>query len=371
MFTQFGLVLMVTHACNLRCTYCYTGKKDDRAMPVEVGRRAIERAMASLSAGGTFDLSFFGGEPLLQVRLITEFVAFARERCQAAGVELSLHMTTNGTVDTPQAWRVMTQPDMDLAVSCDGAPLVHDRHRSFADGRPSSARVAATIGRLMAAGKDVRVVAVVRPDTLDKLPESIRFLQQLGVRRIVPSLDLWATWSEEDECRLEQVIARCADLWRDGLPGHNVSWFDEKMAHIAHLEMPPTSRCGFGHGEVAVAPSGRLYPCERLIGEDRDGDPMALAGHVDDGGDDLLGMAPTTGREDEGCIQCAMLSMCNTMCRCSNYVRSGDTRRPDRLLCRWNQRCLTETARVLKQMAPAGRPIGGAEHEPTGYPAAR
>ena len=65
MFARFGLVLTVTHACNLRCTYCYAGEKFRRTMPEAIGRRAIERATRSLSAGGRLELSFFGGEPLL------------------------------------------------------------------------------------------------------------------------------------------------------------------------------------------------------------------------------------------------------------------------------------------------------------------
>jgi hypothetical protein len=47
-----------------------------------------------------------------------------------------------------------------------------------------------------------------------------------------------------------------------------------------------------------------------------------------------------------------MASMCNTFCRCSNYVRSGDVSRPDRLLCRWNQACLLQAASILEQLAP-------------------
>ena len=63
MYDGFGLVLMVTHACNLRCSYCYTGDKFNRKMPPLVGQRAISRALASTRAGGTLELGFFGGEP--------------------------------------------------------------------------------------------------------------------------------------------------------------------------------------------------------------------------------------------------------------------------------------------------------------------
>jgi sulfatase maturation enzyme AslB (radical SAM superfamily) len=66
----FHLVLMVTHQCNLRCDYCYTGRKSARSMSRRVGRVAIDRANHSLAPGGTLELGFFGGEPLLEARSV-------------------------------------------------------------------------------------------------------------------------------------------------------------------------------------------------------------------------------------------------------------------------------------------------------------
>jgi sulfatase maturation enzyme AslB (radical SAM superfamily) len=54
----FHLVLMVTHACNLRCHYCYTGRKMSRSMDLRIGRAAIDRAIRSLRPGGTLELGF-------------------------------------------------------------------------------------------------------------------------------------------------------------------------------------------------------------------------------------------------------------------------------------------------------------------------
>ena len=56
MFPRFSLVLMVNHACNLRCTYCYTGAKFGRAMSRTVAMRAVDRAVHSIGSGGTLEL---------------------------------------------------------------------------------------------------------------------------------------------------------------------------------------------------------------------------------------------------------------------------------------------------------------------------
>jgi sulfatase maturation enzyme AslB (radical SAM superfamily) len=65
---------MVNHACNLRCTYGYTGAKVQRPMPEAIGTMAIDRALGSLAPGGTLQLGFFGGEPLVEARLVRRLI---------------------------------------------------------------------------------------------------------------------------------------------------------------------------------------------------------------------------------------------------------------------------------------------------------
>ncbi len=348
MYENFGLTLMLTHACNLRCRYCYTGAKVERAMPLDVARKAIVRSVASLGPGGTLNLGFFGGEPLLCVSTIKYLIHFARQLTKIRDQHLRLSMTTNGTIVSPDAWRVMMSPELELSISCDGAADVHDRHRITASGRGTAARVHDTIRRLVSAGREFWVIAVVRPDTIDDLPESIAFLQSLGVRRIQPSLDLWTKWNAVDIDRLERAIEACATDWRRSIPHLAISWFDAKAGMLVGAAMAISSRCGFGRGEVAVAPSGRVYPCERLIGEDLPNNPMAFPGNVFDGADFRSGW-PSPSRSHDSCDTCAMSGECDTVCRCSNYVRTGDVATPDGLLCTLNQACLTATAAVLNK----------------------
>ena len=351
MYDCFSLVLMVTHACNLRCTYCYTGTKLSRSMNPEVGRAAVERALRSIRPAGTFELGFFGGEPLLEADLILDLIEYATAAAAEAGVGLHLSMTTNGTLATGRAWQVMTLPAMQLAVSHDGLPEVHDRHRRGRGGGGTSAAVLATIRRLQEAGKTVRVNMVVRPDNVGSLPEGIARLRELGIRQIDTSLDVWTHWNRDDARQLEQSLVRCAELWRAGLPHCGISWFDEKAAKLAGVPTSATARCGFGDGEIAVAPSGNLYPCERLIGEDAADNPMRLPGHALEGDDFCLPAVP--GRSAEGCAACAIQTHCNTTCRCSNYVRTGDVTRPDGLLCLLDRVIYRETSRVLRKLQTA------------------
>ena len=344
---QFRLTLMVNHACNLRCTYCYTGAKFHSPMSWSVGVVAIERALRTVSPGGRLQLGFFGGEPLLETVRILEWMNYARTQAAADGKIVRFSLTTNGTLTHDQAWSVMTTNDLDLAVSCDGIPKAHDAHRVDSVGAGSAARVEATLRRLVEAGRPFRVNAVLRPDTLESVPAGLVYFHGLGIRQIDLSLDLWTTWTAADGRRLEQAIDRAADLWRQWLPEFSLNWFDAKVAALARVAKTEEQvLCGFGETEVAVAPSGRLYPCERLIGEDRSDQPQRLPGHVLDGRD-TLGTPPPDFASCAVCSSCLMAGACDTYCRCSNFVRTGDVNRPDGLLCLLNKAAARAVSRVL------------------------
>ena len=346
-YERFHLVLMATHACNLCCDYCYTGRKFPRVMQADVGRAAIRRAVRSLASGGRLELGFFGGEPLLEADLVADLLHFAEQATEPLGVRLRPGVTTNGTVLTASAWKLLTLDSVDVCISHDGLPEAHDRHRRTG-GSGSAEQVAETIRRLQDARRELRVVMVVRPDTAALLPEGIRWLGDRGVRQFDLTLDVWAAWDRASVEQLEEALVLTADLWQQGLPTVAINWFDEKAAHVAGITIEPCARCGFGDGQIAVAPSGNLYPCERLIGEDALDQPLRLAGHVLQGTDFCVGSTP--GRSAAACSACAIQGSCNTTCRCNNYVRTGDIGRPDALLCFVERVCYRETARVLRKL---------------------
>lgn len=316
-------------------------------MPDEVAERAIERAIISTKVGGAFELGFFGGEPLTEAERVTRWINFAQESSSNTGIRLRPSLTTNGTIITEAAWNLMLRPELELSVSCDGTQEAHDRHRVFSDGTGSFSRVRRTLEQLVELDKDFRVVLVVRPGNLIGLAENVLNLRNFGVRGIDLSLDVWSRWTNRDVTELVSAISETARVWREHLPHLSINWFDEKAAALCRSTcVEDTARCGFGVGEIAVAPSGNLYPCERLVGEDAD-PATRLPGHVLRGTDFLdIQTLPPTGVE--ACHGCHMQAVCGTTCRCSNLIRTGDASKPDGLLCLLEKLCLQEVAKNLK-----------------------
>ena len=65
----FGLTFIITHECNLRCTYCYETLRDKQYANIEKIKEIISIYLNN-PALGSVTIDFFGGEPWLKFDLI-------------------------------------------------------------------------------------------------------------------------------------------------------------------------------------------------------------------------------------------------------------------------------------------------------------
>jgi uncharacterized protein len=328
-------------------------------MTQEVGERAIVRSINSVEDGGFLELGFFGGEPFLASKRIILLTSFAREEAARSGINLAISVTTNGTILDDDVWSIVSQSEMNLSISIDGRPPTHNHNRCFPNGDGSSEIVERHIKALLDRGVTFRVVTVVAPETVAQLDEEIKYLHELGCHHIELSLDVWSPWGPEATEQLRNTIPRCAQLWLEGLPTRTLSWFDDKAAQLTESGQVLIP-CGFGKGDIAVTPSGHLYPCERLVQADDLDNPMRLRGNVFDGDDFDYG--PCSDLRTAGACQgCAIKDACNTTCGCCNHARTGEIGHPDKLLCLFNQWCLAETELALEKVVVPSK--GGQQDE--------
>ncbi len=117
--------LFLTHACNLRCTYCYNGRHLRRDMSPDVLSRAIDLAFADGS--GPVGIAFFGGEPLLRFDSLREGVRLARAASARTGRPVAFRVTTNGTLLAGDRLAFLRDERFAVAVSLDGPADVQMR----------------------------------------------------------------------------------------------------------------------------------------------------------------------------------------------------------------------------------------------------
>jgi len=108
--------------------------------------------------------------------------------------------------------------------------------------------------------------------------------------------------------------------------------------------------CRFGDGDVAVAPSGRLYPCERLVGEDtREELRIGDVEHGIDVGvrDRMLAQKSVV---DPECAACELRGRCKHWCGCTNWETTGSLGRFSPLVCWLERSFIAEADRVASTL---------------------
>ena len=94
-----SLCLNICHDCDLRCKYCFAstgsfGGKRAR-MSFETGAAALDYLLEHSGARRFLEVDFFGGEPLLNIGVVQQLVAYGRRREQNFGKTLRFTFTTN------------------------------------------------------------------------------------------------------------------------------------------------------------------------------------------------------------------------------------------------------------------------------------
>ena len=188
---------------------------------------------------------------------------------------MNLHLTTNGTLITPEIVAYLRRHGIGLCISIDGPRHVHDRARRFRNGRSSFDRVVSNLEQSARALEKLQVNAVYSPDTVEELPDTVRFLAELGAGSIHVNPDIEADWDDVDPAVLEAAYEAVADFYVESYRSGRelaVNQVDSKIIVFLKGGYDAGDRCGMGETEWAFAPSGNIYPCERFIGEDAGGD---------------------------------------------------------------------------------------------------
>jgi uncharacterized protein len=335
------LTFVLTHDCNLGCSYCYAGRKFRKSMSREVRDQALDLAFSDVKSGQTLRLCYFGGEPTLEWDLLVETASLACSRAKRANIELEQSMTTNGTLLTKERVHTLAELGVFVGFSIDGTRAAHDAERPHMGGKSSFDDVRTGLQHVLAQGLPFETISVVTPASAPLLGQSVAFLFELGVPRVTVNMAYEAAWTDASLEHIKQGLVASAQVVADHFrAGRIVSFalFDNKIALRGNRRK---ATCAVGEGAVAVAPSGNVYPCERMVAEDEV--TTYVIGHVSTGlaapkmrtHRDALPLreyaqAPTSPKEAEHhstndeCGDCSERGRCSAYCACANLAETGN-----------------------------------------------
>jgi uncharacterized protein len=314
-------------------------------MSEEVLEGALDLAFSDGAAEG-IQLAFFGGEPLLEWELLRRATLAAEARARASRRRLQPVITTNGTRLDAARRDFLIDHAFFIGLSIDGCREAHEATRPTRGGRSSFDAAARALRLLVEGGAWFETLSVIDPANVRWLGRSARFLVEAGVTRMVLNPNFSGDFSDDDLAWWRRGYEEAAALYlaraQAGRPIYLNVVEDKLVAHVKGGYLAE-DRCKMGHGAVAVAPSGNLYPCARLVGEDRD--PSVRIGDVFTGldGGRRLCLDAQAGPVNEECGGCGVRSRCLSFCACAARAETGELGLAGGLLC-WHEKMAIEIA---------------------------
>jgi uncharacterized protein len=335
--------LCLTHDCNLRCAYCYAGPKTARRMAWKVARQAVEfcldhtlKRAELIGRPPAAQLGYFGGEPLLEWPLLKRSAEYTMDRADRAHITLKKTVTTNMTLldEGKVAW--LRDNHFYLGLSLDGNAAMHDALRRLSGGSGSHAAAAQALRFFRGPVPNAEVIVVVDPRNVAHLADSVQWLLAEDMRNIALNPNFYIAWPKPALTLWRAACERIADLYiehyRRSIPVR-INIIDGKIRTRIKEGYDPCDRCGFGDNEIAIAPSGNIYPCERIVADDSNAE--LRIGNVFTGFDAARRdrVVACRGNTVDECADCPVRDRCMNWCSCINYATTGAIDRVDGLVC--------------------------------------
>ena len=347
--------IAVTQQCNLGCIYCYIFK-NDAVMSMETADNIIEYMFNDTPKDEKLEIGFFGGEPMLEFEFIKKVIQRIRNHKAYNSRKIELYIVSNGTIFSNAIADELIRLGVSFGISCDGPSHIQDRSRVFTDGTGTSAIVEKNFRQALQYYPFLPVNAVYTPSTLEYLPDVVDYFYGLGIRVIYLSPNISAPWTQEHADMLPDLFQRIGKKYLDYYMAETplyISLIDGKIAVIMRSGYGALEKCRMGKGEFAFGPSGNIYPCERLIGND-------------DGLSHCLGNINTItplqikcshdahNISNDLCQRCELNSYCMNWCGCTNYYATGDYNSPGPFICASEKASISVALELINTLGAKG-----------------
>ncbi len=365
-FPLQALVLNITNQCNLACTYCYEFGADKIATPqgkpkfmtLETAKSSIDFLLAQSGTRENVHVTFFGGETLMNFKLLREVVLYANEAAAAQGRSMTYSLTTNATLLSDPIIEFLADHDVGVTVSIDGPAELQDARRVYKSGKGSYEVIEPRLKKLIARHRSRAITArVTLSEGVTDVLRIYRHLKdelgfhEVGFAPVTNSGEQDYAINGDGMSRVLADFHALAQEWLDYALENRMHGFSNVSETIAELMqgVNKSHPCGAGLGLLGVSPSGDLSPCHRFT----DADTHTL-GNIETGIDaekreDFLSRGHVSAKYE--CQSCWARPLCAGGCHHEAFVRYGDTGHANLHYCDWIREWTDTCLRVYGAVA--------------------
>ena len=318
------IALLVEQSCNLQCTYCYAGDGsygNPGKMSFDTAKKVIDHFSEN---NNNLHINFFGGEPLLNFKLIKSVVKYCQQQETQKTIKYTYGITTNGLLLKDKIDFFMDN-HFSLIVSIDGRKETHDKFRLFiSDSSQGSFDKVFQNLKLVEkkVGNKIPITlrATLTPDNISEYkkdidffiketPFSFAFVPQMG------GLEQKG-WDKSSIAIYEQTLNNYIDKLIIQNDFETIFRFATISGVVRQLHdgIISNSYCGAGRTYLSSSIDGNIFPCHRYT----DVKEFNL-GKVDEGiaADKLKPFQSSCNRSEQTrktCLSCWMLNICGGGC---------------------------------------------------------
>lgn len=314
-------MLMVTHACNLNCSYCYETHKRNAYMDVNLAKEIILREAQFVSESDQFDeleIDFMGGEPFMNFPLIKEIVEWLEGGVIA--VPWICFATTNATLltDEIKAWLREHKKTINLSASYDGNSKMQSTNRAT-----DKYEIDLAFFREVWSHQPLHMT--ISKETLPTLAEGVLDIQEKNYT-VDAALAEGVDWTIEDAVMYREQLCILKDTY---LKDATLTPFNRLTRLVNVFNLPATEKiqekfCGTGKHMATYDIDGKKYGCHMftplVLGKDK----AFLADEVEWDSQEVTA--------DDYCKNCVLRNFCPT-CPGFNYKYRGHLAIRDKRWC--------------------------------------
>jgi uncharacterized protein len=355
---QVRLTVLTTLQCNFACDYCFQGDHGDynkfaQKMSLETAAGVVRWAESKLDElqPGTFVLTLFGGEPLLNLPVCYFLAERLWDACEARGVRMLVNVITNGLLLTPEVVDRLAPYGLNgVKITLDGDRDTHNRMRPLRGGQGTFDRIIENV-RQVADRCKVTIGGNFDESSADSYPALLDYLREQEFADKLAKVAFKPIIRETPKTPKGMIPLTAVDGSGKPLGGTcmtaagtgttsactGCNGLDDKLTFLRE----ETKRHGFptvdgvhmGPCEIhkrhayTINPEGSLYACPGFTG-----DATQSVGHIDERPDPVRARAAAQWdvlAPWKSCGDCAFIPVCAGGCSVAAHTELGSMHMPN------------------------------------------
>ncbi|MDE7225386.1 MAG: thioether cross-link-forming SCIFF peptide maturase, partial [Ruminococcus sp.] len=357
-----AMCLNIAHDCQLRCKYCFASTGDfgkgRKLMSFETGKHAIDFLLENSGDRPNLELDFFGGEPLMNFKVVKQIVEYARSREAEYGKKFRFTITTNGLLLDDEKIDFINREMSNVVLSIDGRKSVNDYFRVLPNGQGCYDMILPKYKKLVEnrGDKEYYVRGTFTNKNLDFSEDVFALYEagfdQISIEPVVGEGDEYALTEKELPAVFREYEVLARRILDNEKKGGKFNFFhfmidlDQGPCAIKRLR-----GCGCGNDYVAITPDGDIFPCHQFVGIDE-----YKMGNINEGTfnqEMKADFANCHVYSKPECRKCWAKFYCSGGCNANNYQYMGDVRSAHKISCELEKKRL-ECAIMIKAVRTFG-----------------